>query len=89
MANTEDERTYCEVCFENFDDDGFDYRFDTPICHKCGEGRECDDHTWVLQLNIANTPTRNFCEMCGATEDADPHDIAEQLRLLNEIDKED
>jgi hypothetical protein len=32
-----DERTYCEVCCTNFDDDGFDYRFDYPICHSCVE----------------------------------------------------
>jgi len=28
-----DERTYCVICTKNFDDDGFDYRFDSPICH--------------------------------------------------------
>lgn len=33
MSN--DERTYCVVCVTNYDDDGFDYRFDFPICHKC------------------------------------------------------
>lgn len=31
-----DELTYCEVCLENLDDEQFDYRFDTPICLKCG-----------------------------------------------------
>ena len=30
-----DERTYCVICTKNFDDDGFDYRFDSPICHEC------------------------------------------------------
>lgn len=30
-----DERTYCTICTNNFDDDGFDYRFDFPICHEC------------------------------------------------------
>ena len=33
----EDERTYCERCYENFDDDGFDYRFDYPVCLACAE----------------------------------------------------
>ena len=47
---------------------------------------ECEFHTWVLQLNIANTPVQNYCEECGATEEADPNDIAEQLRLLGEND---
>ena len=32
---TEDTRTYCEECYKNFDDDGFDYRFDRPVCHEC------------------------------------------------------
>ena len=27
--------TYCENCLENFDDEGFDYRFEFPICHQC------------------------------------------------------
>lgn len=45
---------------------------------------ECETHTWVLQINMPNTPTRNYCEECGATEPADPEDVAEQLRLLEE-----
>lgn len=28
--------TYCEKCLKNYDDDGFDYRFDQPICLDCG-----------------------------------------------------
>lgn len=32
---SEDQRTYCVVCANNYDDDGFDYRFDSPICHQC------------------------------------------------------
>ncbi len=31
------EQTYCVRCFENYDDDGFDYRFDEPTCNKCVE----------------------------------------------------
>ena len=44
----------------------------------------CENHTWTLQMNIANTPTQNYCEECGATEPADPEDVAEQIRLLGE-----
>lgn len=29
------DKTYCEECYENFDDDGFDYRFDFPVCCNC------------------------------------------------------
>jgi hypothetical protein len=29
--------TYCEVCLTNLEDEGFDYRFDFPICHQCVE----------------------------------------------------
>jgi len=36
--------------------------------------------------DIANTPTQNWCEECGATEPADPEDVAEQIRLLGEND---
>jgi hypothetical protein len=46
---------------------------------------ECEYHTWTLQMNIANTPAQNYCEECGATEPADPEDVAEQIRLLGEI----
>ena len=35
-----DERTYCEECFENFDEDGFDYRFERPVCLKCASDME-------------------------------------------------
>lgn len=35
----EDDRTYCEDCEQNFDDEGFDYRFDIPICLPCGAKR--------------------------------------------------
>ena len=44
----------------------------------------CENHTWVLQMNLPNTPTQNYCEECGATEPADPEDVAEQIRLLGE-----
>lgn len=43
---------------------------------------QCEFHTWTLQLNMANTPEQNYCEECGATEPADPDDVAEQQRLL-------
>jgi hypothetical protein len=46
--------------------------------------QECEPHTWTLQLNMPNTPEQNYCEECGATEPADPHDVAEQKRLLEE-----
>lgn len=42
----------------------------------------CEVHTWVLQMNMPNLPTRNVCEECGAVEDTDPEDVAEQLRIL-------
>jgi hypothetical protein len=48
---------------------------------------ECEYHTWTLQMNIANTPTQNYCEECGATEEADLDDVKEQLRLLREENK--
>jgi recombinational DNA repair protein (RecF pathway) len=89
---TNDELTYCEECLRNLEDDKFDYRFDRPVCLECVENKninpeeECGTHTWVLQMNIANTPTQNYCEECGATEPADPDDVAEQLRLLGEND---
>lgn len=39
--------TYCEVCCINYEDEGFDYRFEFPICHDCvrNKGREviCGD----------------------------------------------
>jgi hypothetical protein len=44
----------------------------------------CEFHTWVLQMNIADTPEQNYCEECGATEPADPDDVAEQQRLLSQ-----
>jgi len=31
------EKTYCGICLVNYDDDGFDYRFDEPVCLKCSE----------------------------------------------------
>ena len=42
----------------------------------------CEFHTWTLQMNMANIPEQNYCEECGATEPADPDDVAEQQRLL-------
>jgi hypothetical protein len=46
-----DERTYCEVCEVNFDEDGFDYRFECPICLECAYG--------VLNYeNTFDTPSR-------------------------------
>jgi len=29
--------TYCERCNENFDNEGFDHRFDFPICLTCAD----------------------------------------------------
>jgi recombinational DNA repair protein (RecF pathway) len=29
------ELTYCERCASSLDDEGFDYRFEYPICFKC------------------------------------------------------
>ena len=29
------ELTYCEKCTTSLDDEGFDYRFEYPICFKC------------------------------------------------------
>ena len=86
------ELTYCEECELNLEDSKFDYRFDRPICFECVEKNpdlekevECEFHAWVLQLNMPNTPVQNWCEECGATEPADPHDVAEQIRLLGEF----
>ena len=33
------EKTYCENCLENLDDDEFDYRYDFPICLDCTNGK--------------------------------------------------
>jgi hypothetical protein len=33
----QDERTYCQECAGNYDDDGFDYRFEYPVCRRCVE----------------------------------------------------
>jgi hydrogenase maturation factor HypF (carbamoyltransferase family) len=33
------EKTYCESCLENLDDDEFDYRYDFPICLDCANGK--------------------------------------------------
>ena len=30
-----DDLTYCEECFENIEDDLFDYRFERPVCQEC------------------------------------------------------
>jgi hypothetical protein len=44
--------TYCEVCLTNLEDEGFDYRFDFPICHNCvrerGESVICGDCLYPL-----------------------------------------
>lgn len=45
--------------------------------------KECEYHTWVLWAD----QKLNECEECGATEVADPDDVAEQFRLLAETDK--
>ena len=62
-------------------------------CEECNEVLldfdkevECENHTWTLQMNLPNIPIRNYCEECGAIEEADPDDVAEQLRLLGEND---
>ena len=36
----EDERPYCSDCYENLDDDGFDYRYEYPLCLDCGAKHE-------------------------------------------------
>jgi len=82
------ELTYCEECVRNLEDDKFDYRFNRPVCLECVEQKnldpekECEDHTWNLWL----ADKENRCEECGATEPADANDIAEQHRLLAELD---
>jgi len=52
-------------------------------CEDCSEvlldfDKNCETHTWTLWL----ADKENRCEECGATEPADPGDIAEQQRLL-------
>jgi hypothetical protein len=79
----------CISCVEKYD---LEVACDRPECRSCypdpkpynEEDHECENHTWTLQMNIANTPTQNYCEECGATEPADPEDVAEQIRLLGE-----
>jgi hypothetical protein len=82
---------YCEKCLKQPTTDTkefYDYRFDYPVCISCVEKYdlevECENHTWVLQMNLPNIPIRNYCEECGAIEEADPDDVAEQIRLLGE-----
>jgi len=82
---------YCEKCLKQPTTDTkefYDYRFDYPVCISCVEEYdlevECENHTWVLQMNLPNIPIRNYCEECGAIEEADPEDVAEQIRLLGE-----
>lgn len=44
--------TYCEVCLTNLEDEGFDYRFDFPICHECVVKQEaviCGDCLYSLE----------------------------------------
>ncbi len=45
---------------------------------------ECEYHTLGLLDVYRETVS---CEECGYTEPADPDDIAEQFRLLDELDK--
>ena len=58
---TEDERTYCEKCLKSYDDDGFDYRFDSPICHDCGS-------EYPTCLNCEE-PMDSSAELCQDCED--------------------
>lgn len=46
------------------------------------ENHECEFHTWTLWL----AEEMNECEECGATEPADPNDVAEHHRLLADLD---
>jgi hypothetical protein len=46
--------------------------------------KECEYHTLSILDVYRETVT---CEECGYTEDADPDDLAEQRRLLAEMDK--
>ena len=82
------DRPVCLECVEkNPDLESEIIKCDRPECRNCYPDPElCETHTWVLQMNIANTPTQNYCEECGATEPADPEDVAEQIRLLGEND---
>lgn len=57
-------------------------------CEDCQEvlldyDKGCEVHTWALWAD----QNLNECEECGATETADPDDVAEQFRLLAETDK--
>lgn len=82
------DRPVCLECVEKNPDLEQEIKCDRPECRNCYPDSEvfdeCETHTWVLQMNMPNTPTRNYCEECGATEPADPNDVAEQLRLLGE-----
>lgn len=49
------------------------------------ENIECEFHT-LGTLDYYNQTVS--CDECGHTEQADPDDIAEQTRLLNELDKD-
>jgi hypothetical protein len=82
------DRPVCLGCVEkNADLEHELNKCDRGECQTCyPEPERCETHTWVLQLNMPNTPTQNWCEECGATEPADPEDVAEQIRLLGEND---
>jgi hypothetical protein len=58
----EDERTYCEKCKNNFDDDGFDYRLDYPVCLDCAqEFPTCVNCDEVFDDHGSSSP---FCQRC-------------------------
>ena len=44
----EDERGYCSDCFTNLDDDEYDYRYEYPLCLKCGANHEDELSEGVL-----------------------------------------
>jgi len=65
----EDERTYCERCNENFDEDGFDYRFEYPVCLGCAD-KYCvncsyGDSTPATHILIPQGPKCCYDAECG------------------------
>jgi hypothetical protein len=63
MMTAEDERTYCEKCHQNFDDDGFDYRLDFPVCLTCASGfPECNNCGEVFDDRGSWSPVCQKCE---------------------------
>jgi hypothetical protein len=37
-----DQRIYCGICHQNFDDDQFNYLYNIPVCFECADSDDID-----------------------------------------------